>query len=43
MKCEEFEAIGLDAGTGRISAADEAAAAEHAATCSRCAALADSW
>ena len=43
MKCEEFEAIGLDAGRGRISAADEAAAAEHAATCSRCAALADSW
>jgi len=43
MNCEEFQAIGLDAGTGRISPADEAAAAEHAATCSRCAALADSW
>ncbi len=43
MKCEEFQTIGLDAGTGRISAADEAAAAEHAAACSHCAALADSW
>jgi len=43
MKCEEFQAIGLDAGTGRIGAADEAAAAEHAASCSHCAALADSW
>jgi len=43
MNCEEFQAIGLDAGTGRISSVEEAAAAEHAATCSRCAALADSW
>jgi len=43
MKCEEFEAIGLDAGTGRISSGEEAVAAAHAATCSRCAALADSW
>ncbi|HLZ13085.1 MAG TPA: hypothetical protein VKP58_10910 [Candidatus Acidoferrum sp.] len=43
MKCEEFQSIGLDAGTGRISAADESAAAEHAAACSRCAALAESW
>jgi len=43
MKCEEFEAIGLDAGTGRISSEEEAAAVAHAATCSRCAALADSW
>ena len=43
MNCEEFEAIGLDAGTGRVNAAEEAAAAEHASTCAKCAALADSW
>jgi hypothetical protein len=43
MNCEEFQSIGLDAGTGRIRAAEESAAAEHAATCSRCAALAESW
>jgi hypothetical protein len=43
MKCEEFQSIGLDVGTGRISAAEESAAAEHAASCSRCAALAESW
>ena len=43
MNCEEFEAIGLDAGTGRVTAGEEAAAAEHAGTCAKCAALADSW
>ena len=43
MNCEEFQAMGLDAGTGRIGAAEEAAAAEHASSCSRCAALAESW
>ena len=44
MKCEEFEAIGLDA--ERDSSASElerAAAREHAAACSHCAALQDSW
>src|SRR6266705_1002057 len=41
MNCEEFQAVGLDAGTGRISAEEEAAAAAHAATCSRFAALAE--
>ncbi|HVS87578.1 MAG TPA: hypothetical protein VHF01_05095 [Candidatus Acidoferrum sp.] len=44
MNCEEFEAIGLDIerdSTG--SAAEQAAAREHASTCSRCAALQDSW
>lgn len=43
MNCEEFEEIGLDAGTNRITAAEQAAAAEHAAKCAKCAALADSW
>jgi len=43
MNCEQFQANGLDAGTGRISSAEEAAAAEHASSCSRCAALAESW
>src|SRR6058998_1879838 len=43
MNCEEFQAMGLDAGTGRIGAAEEAAFAEHASCCSRCAALAESW
>lgn len=44
MKCEEFEAIGLDAERdGSLSEAERAAAREHAATCSHCAALQDSW
>jgi len=44
MKCEEFEAIGLDAGRdASLAAAQRAAASEHAASCSRCAALRDSW
>ena len=44
MKCEEFEAIGLDAKRdSSLSEAERAAAREHAATCSQCAALQDSW
>ena len=46
MNCEEFELIGLGGHTrlGHASAAaEEAGAAEHAAACSRCAALAASW
>ena len=44
MKCEEFEAIGLDAERdASLSEAARAAAREHAGTCSRCAALLDSW
>ena len=43
MNCEEFEAIGLDSGTGRITPAEEAAAVEHAGKCAKCAALAESW
>ncbi len=44
MKCEEFEAIGLDAERDpSVSEAEWAAAREHASTCSRCAALQDSW
>jgi hypothetical protein len=44
MNCEEFEAVGL--GIERDAAADasqRAAAEEHASTCSRCAALQQSW
>jgi hypothetical protein len=44
MKCEEFEAIGLDAEhDGSLSVLERAAAREHASSCSRCAALQDSW
>ncbi len=44
MKCEEFEAIGLDAERDTsLSEAERAVAREHAATCSHCAALQDSW
>jgi hypothetical protein len=44
MKCEEFEAIGLDAERdASLSEAERAAAREHAGACSRCAALLDSW
>ena len=44
MKCEEFEAIGLDAERdSSLSEAERAAAREHAAGCSHCAALQDSW
>ena len=44
MTCEEFEAIGLDAERdASLNVAERAAASEHAGTCSRCAALQDSW
>jgi hypothetical protein len=46
MKCEEFEAIGLERSGVRMSELDAAlrqAAAEHAARCPSCAALQDSW
>jgi hypothetical protein len=44
MKCEEFEAVGLDAERdGSLSELERAVAREHAATCSQCAALQDSW
>jgi hypothetical protein len=44
MKCEDFESIGLDAGRDTtLSELEHAAAREHASTCSRCAALQDSW
>jgi len=44
MNCEEFEAIGLDAERdATLSEVERVAAREHAGTCSRCAALQDSW
>jgi hypothetical protein len=44
MKCEEFESIGLDGGRETtLSELQRVAAREHAAACSRCAALQDSW
>jgi hypothetical protein len=46
MKCEQFEAIGLERGRLRMSELDVAlrqAAAEHAAQCPSCAALQESW
>src|SRR5260370_745716 len=44
MTCEEFEAMGLDAERdASLSAAERAAANEHVGTCSRWAALQDSW
>jgi anti-sigma factor RsiW len=44
MKCDEFEQIGLDAERdASLSEIERAAAREHAGTCSRCAALQDSW
>jgi anti-sigma factor RsiW len=44
MKCEDFEVFGLHAERDTsLSEAERAAAAEHARTCSRCAALQDSW
>ena len=46
MKCEEFEAIGLERSGLRMSEVDadqQAAAAEHAAQCPDCAALQESW
>jgi hypothetical protein len=44
MNCEEFELIGLDAERdGTLSEVVRAAAREHSGSCSRCAALQDSW
>lgn len=44
MTCEEFEAIGLDAGIDpSLTDAQRAAADQHALSCARCAALRDSW
>jgi len=44
MKCEEFDAIGLDAERdASLSELERAAACEHASACARCAALHDSW
>ncbi len=46
MKCEEFEAIGLERSglrMGELDAALRDAAAEHAARCPSCAALQESW
>ena len=40
MKCEEFEAIGLDGGRdASLSDLERFAAREHASTCSRCGAI----
>lgn len=44
MNCEEFEMTGLDAERdATLSEAARAAVREHSSTCSRCAALQDSW
>jgi hypothetical protein len=44
MTCNEFEEMGLDAERdASLTEAQRAAAATHAASCSRCAALRDSW
>jgi len=44
MTCNEFEEMGLDAERdASLTEAQRAAAAAHAASCSRCAALRDSW
>src|SRR5436190_8533864 len=46
MKCEEFEAIGLERSGARMSELDAVlrdAAAQHAARCASCAALQQSW
>src|SRR5262249_17945179 len=43
MNCEEFQAIGLDAGSRRITTAEEADAAAHTSVCAKCAGLAESW
>jgi hypothetical protein len=44
MNCEEFELTGLDSGRdSAISAAERMAAQNHANSCSRCAALLESW
>ena len=44
MKCNEFEEMGLDAERdASLTEAQRAAAAAHAASCPRCAALRESW
>ena len=44
MNCEEFALMGLDAERdATLSEVERVAAREHAGTCSRCAALQDSW
>ena len=44
MKCEEFEALGLDAGrSASLSEVERLAAAKHVDECPRCAALESSW
>jgi hypothetical protein len=46
MKCEEFEAVGLERSglrTDELDAALRHAAVEHAARCANCAALQESW
>jgi hypothetical protein len=44
MKCEKFEAIGLHGERdASLSEAERVAAREHVNSCSRCAALQDSW
>jgi len=46
MKCEEFEAVGLERSglrTDELDAALRHAAAEHAAQCANCASLQESW
>jgi len=44
MTCDEFEAMGLDAGRGTLlDEAQRDAAAAHAASCPRCGALQNSW
>jgi hypothetical protein len=44
MKCEEFEATGLDAERDTtLSDAERAAARQHVGLCPQCAALQDSW
>lgn len=44
MTCDEFEAIGWDAqSNASLTDVQRAAAAAHAVSCTRCAALGDSW
>ena len=44
MKCEEFEAMGLDVGRdASLTEAERIAAAKHVNSCPRCAALENSW
>jgi anti-sigma factor RsiW len=43
MSCEEFELLGLDMDRPDAQPAEAVAAAEHAASCTRCFALLESW